>query len=180
MVETARGRPRTTLADGARNIASRHGYDPAAAHSPGNLSVLEAVARDPEFAHLNEEVYYGLRKELQLVLDWLTHYRVFANQWDEVPNDRTRKLAFDSINDERRRNGRKPLRRMDFWTEARAIRYHNTGHCHRYPIVPRTPEIDWLEANREQLIEQMSIVDRGGDVEGMLCPVGSCPVKADL
>lgn len=334
---TSRGRPRTSLVKGARNVAwhdalarltgksdteldaryaqhqaggklradgggrdvfgriSRLAYDPAAVRRPGNMSVLEAVARDPEFAHVNQ-VYaselwrllappppseaklrdlidtvlarhglyrvsgkdptgdamagntflkdkqpfryasksdyqesiqaisawmnfdalfllgalarerlvrgwfqhieslqsefeiclmlvinrYGLREKLGKLVGWLAHYRVFANQWDEIPDEQTREYALRAINSARLEKGHRPIRQIDFWTEALAIRYHNTGHCYRFPIVARTPEIEWLEANRQLLIEQMATIDSHGEVEGIVCPVGTADGAEEL
>lgn len=114
---------------------------------------------------------YNLRKDIQLLIDWLAHYRIFSNRWDEVPTDETRGHALAHINRIRSAKNKKPAEKVDFWVEALAIRYHNTERCHLYPIVAKMQDLRWLEKNRVLLGEQMVAADSGEIVEGMHCPI---------
>lgn len=162
------------------------------------LALLAALTREQlmwgEFANLrmlrqgfndclrNTVERYGIRKDIGLLIHWLAYYRVFANRWKDVPTRETRSIALNRMNYSRLEENKKPIKEITFWVEALALRYHNSERSYRYPIVPKTPPIFWLEANRATLSRQMDEEDSGKEVDGMYyCPIFDleCPSTAD-
>lgn len=138
----------------------------------GALENLGILKQQFDFCLRDAVEKYGIRRDVQQLIGWLALYRVFSNRWDDVPTDETRLQALNTINRKRQRENKTPIKTVGFWVEALAIRYHNYGHCHRYPIVPKTPPICWLEANRATLSRQMDDEDSGKEVDGMYyCPI---------
>lgn len=122
---------------------------------------LEAVAH-----------HYGFSKDLQRLIHWLAAFRVFSNRWDDdIPNDRSRAKALAHINSRRNEQGKRPLKKSDFWVEALAVRYHTTRALYKYAPTPLTPQLKWLDENRIGLSNAIDDWDHQRDTDDLWCPL---------
>jgi len=157
-------------------------------HSVAGLTLLAALSREYlrhgmfehvgllkfEFEHCLMTVAYqhGFSKDLQLLIQWLANFRIFSNRWDvNIPNAWSRSKALAHFNRVRKEQGQKPLPKPDFWVEALAVRYHTTQLLFKYAPVPSTPQLEWLEQNRERLTDALKAWDYGQDTDDLWSPL---------
>ncbi|MGH9436340.1 MAG: hypothetical protein ACRD22_00235 [Terriglobia bacterium] len=114
------------------------------AYGQGEFEHLEFLRIQFEFCLCTVAYQYGLGNDLEILIQWLAHYRLFANRWEGIPDAQSRQQALACLNAQRVAQGLRPCKLSDFWVEALAIRSHNPGPTMRYPITPLTPELKRL------------------------------------
>lgn len=113
-----------------------------------------------DFCLMNVAARYGIDVEVEKLIGWLAHFRIFSNRWDQIPTAWSRQEALASINWKRKEQGLKPLSAKSFPVAALALRYHHNSGAHQHNVVKRTEEIEWLIRNRERLNAQLKEYDR--------------------
>ncbi|HEV2174061.1 MAG TPA: hypothetical protein VGR71_10855 [Nitrospira sp.] len=140
----------------------------------GNFRHIDLLRDEFERCLMAVTYRYGFRKDLQVLIRWLAGFRIFSNRWDpDIPNDTTRAIALNTINAKRSGRGEKPLPsdKYNFWVEALAVRYHKTDTLHRYPPTALTPQLEWLDANRDRLNMACKAWDRGQPTDDLFSPL---------
>ena len=157
-------------------------------HNVAGLTLLAAFSRESlrlgafdhisllqiEFNHCLQAVAfrYGFSRDLERLIHWLAAFRIFSNRWDkDIPNAASRAKALAHFNAERDEQRRRPLSKADFWVEALAVRYHTTYAVYRYAPVPITPQLEWLDQNREKLNKAFKAWDNRQPTDDLFSPL---------
>lgn len=120
---------------------------------------LDIIHREIRWCVMRCEFWYSLKKEAQLLLEWLCNNRIVCSRWDPLPDPERRAMAHLIVNQQRAQFGLGPANEKNFEIDRMALRLYNSTAHHRYPVVPVTDELIHTRENLAKLNQQIDDED---------------------